>query len=248
MNPHKIFQAVNDEALAKQISSEKYETFVAMPFRNQFSYNADQVFQDVICKAVEIANKESPKREFAPPLRADRVAPNATEITDDIVEGILNCHFFIADFTLANQGVLVEAGVALALKPARHLIFLIQGDRDSIHFDIKDNRFISYDKKNAIKEIAKALIFAAECFEKAIGEHMKSIRESLSPQAVYLLNLYGRLQLKNTDNSLHFGKVQQDANIGNNEGIRRLVFDGAIQELLSKKNLFILITQLQMMV
>ena len=89
-----------------------------MPFRDQFSYRSDRVFADVIEAAVAETRAAGLTRQFAKPIRADKLTPNASEITDDIVEAILNSHFFLADLTLANQGVLVELGVALGIATA----------------------------------------------------------------------------------------------------------------------------------
>lgn len=243
MNPQRLYKELYYDALSKQIESDYYETFVAMPFRDQFSYNSTLIFEEIICKSAELANNqlisEQPRR-FARPIRVDKLAPNASEITEEIVEGILNCHFFIGDFTLANHGVLLEAGIALAFKPSKYIVFLLQGDFSNIHFDIKDNRFISYDdKENATNEIANALIEGSKHFESLIGDQMIEVRKNLSPQAMHLLNLYGQLQLANPGNSLHFGQVVKDIELGDNESIRRVVFDYSIQELLLKNLIYL---------
>jgi hypothetical protein len=99
---------------------------------------------------------------------------NASEITDDIVEAILNSHFFLADLTLANQGVLVELGVALALKSARRIVLIAQGNLSDLHFDIRDNRVIQYDQPDAAQNIARALIDGARGFEASVGDRMAS--------------------------------------------------------------------------
>src|SRR6266536_913857 len=107
MNPDRVWRELSNEALAQQIVAHSYGLFVAMPFRDQFSYRADQVFVDVIEASVVKANLTGSPRPFANPIRADRMATSAAEITEDIVEGILFNHFFLADLTMANQGVLV---------------------------------------------------------------------------------------------------------------------------------------------
>lgn len=232
MNPDRIWRELSNDALAHQLEADEYGVFVAMPFRNQFSYRSDDVFAQVIEKAVEQANGQSPLRRFAsPPTRSDKLAPNAAEITEEIVERIMFDHFFIADLTLANHGVLVEVGVALSLKTSCQIILIGQGDLRDLHFDIKDNRVIQYDQGNPANDIARALVDGAQRFESLLGAQMAMLRKSLSPQAVYLLNLYGRMRLTQPDLSLHVGVVSGDANLPSDPGVRELVFNGAAQEL-----------------
>lgn len=246
MNPKKIYIEQQDEYLANLIKSTEYKVFVAMPFRNQFSYNSDQVFDDIIKKSIDKANSNiSTSKKIGEPIRADKIEKNATEITDKIVEGIINSHFFIADFTMANHGVILEAGIALTLKNSKLLTFIIQGEIKDVHFDIKDNNFISYDKPDAIDNVATALIESVKFFESNLADQIKSVRQKLTPQAVYLIKLYGRLQKENPANSLHFGQIERLAKngkatiLGKNEDIQRLVYDSAVRELLSKKLVYL---------
>ena len=234
MNPDRVWRELSNDALARQIVAESYGLFVAMPFRDQFSYRADRVFVDVVEAAVAKANATGSPRPFGSPIRADRMAPSAAEITEDIVEGILFNHFFLADLTMANQGVLVELGVALALKSPRQVILIAQGNLSDLHFDIKDNRVIQYDQPLAQESIARALVDGAGRFEAAVGDRMAAIRRFLSPQAVYLLNLYGRLRKLQPGLSLHGGAVVDDANLSINPALRELVFYSAAQELQSR--------------
>lgn len=234
MNPDRVWRELADDALADQINAANYGLFVAMPFRDQFSYRSDRVMVDIIGKAVEIANASSPPRQFAAPIRADRMSPNAKEITDAIVEGIVLNHFFLADVTMANHGVLVELGVALALKSPYQIILLLQGSLSDLHFDIRDNRFVSYDRAEAVNEIARALVEGAASFEASFGYKMAAIRRTLSPQAVYLLNLYGRLRKQQPGLSLHQGAIQHDENVSSDPALRELVFNSAAEELLRR--------------
>jgi hypothetical protein len=235
MNPDRIWRELGNLALAEQITADKYGIFVAMPFRNQFSYRSDDVFTRVIERAVERANAQQPFRPFTcPPVRSDKLAPNASEITEEIVEHIIGDHFFIADLTLANQGVLIEVGVALAMKTPRQIVLIHQGDMRDLHFDIKDNRVISYDHGDPTDEIARALVDGAKVFESGVGIRMQTIRESLSPKAVYLLNRYGRLRLENPAASLHTGIIQEDSNLSPDPTVRMMIFTSAIQELLQR--------------
>jgi hypothetical protein len=231
MNPDRIWRELGAKALAQQITAPAYGVFVAMPFRNQFSYRSDAVFTKVIGRAVQYANRQSPPRPFAAPIRSDKLAPNASEITEEIVERILLDHFFVADLTLANQGVLVEVGVALATKPTKQIVLIAQGSVDDLHFDIHDNRVIAYDSGNPAKEIARALLEGARSLESTIGVRMEVIRKSLSAMAVYLLNLYGRLRLANPGMSLHPGVIAKDRNLSEDGNVRLLIYHSAAQEL-----------------
>lgn len=230
MNPYRIWREFGDDALASQIEAGEYGTFVAMPFRNQFSYRADQVFDKVITAAIKKAGEAGLPRLFAVPVRADKMTPNAGEITEHIVEGILYNHFFLADLTMANQGVLIELGAALSLKHSSQIVLICQGDIRDLHFDIKDNRVICYDQGQAIDEIARALADGARAFEARVGDRMEAIRKSLSLNAVYLLNLCGRLRREGGPLLPH--ALQDDPNYQRYDPLyRQLAFDNGAREL-----------------
>jgi hypothetical protein len=240
MNPHRVYREIAYEALASQAEAKKYGVFVAMPYRDEFSYRSDDIFTGVISESVELANSKSPRRPFEKPIRPDKIASGASEITDHIVEGILRNHFFIADLTLANHGVLVETGVALALKSAKHIILIAQGNLNDLHFDLKGNHVICYDKAKANEAIAEALVEAAKDFESALGDRMSSIIRDLTPLAVYLMRVYGQRRLDRGDRAgLHFGVLKNDEYLGRDESIRELTFNDAAHELLDKKLLYL---------
>lgn len=234
MNADRIWRELADKALAQQISAAEYGVFAAMPFRNQFSYQSNEVFTRIIGEAVRHANTQGPPRPFATPGRSDTLAPNASEITDEIVEHIVLDHFFIADLTMANHGVLVEVGVALATKHPRQIVLIAQGDLRDLHFDIRDNRVIPYDIGNPVQDIARALLEGARALESTVGVRMEAIRKSLTPRAVYLLNLYGRLRLQNPETSLHAGHIAKDQNFSSDGNVRLMIFYSAVQELLER--------------
>lgn len=235
MNPDRVWRELARDALAAQVTSPEYRVFVAMPFRNQFSYRGDAVFTDVIEKAIAAANALNPPRPFAtPPERADKLAPTAGEITDDIVEHIMMDHFVIADLTMANHGVLVEVGVALALKSPRQIILISQGDLRDLHFDIKDNRVVTYDRPDGIADITRALVDGARAFEASLDARLMGLRKSLSPAAVYLLNLYGRMRLRQAGLSLHWAAVAKDMNLSADAATREIAFNSAARELLGR--------------
>jgi hypothetical protein len=198
MNPDRIYRQYRDDALARQFTAEKYTTFVAMPFRDQYSYHSREVFEKVICSAAARATERNEAaRPFAIPFRVDDLAGVAGVITEDIVVGILESHFFLGDLTFSNGGVLVETGTALGLKPNGQIILIMQGDLRDLHFDIRNNRVLSYDSRNpvdATEQIATAFIAAARAFEDDRERYVESVTRSLSSDAISCLKYYGVLQ------------------------------------------------------
>ena len=258
MNPELIYSEYRDDALAHQVGAAKYSSFAAMPFRDQDGYNSAAIFKDVVCGASKLANElvkgraaELRKlRLFDDPKRVDQRPGLATEITEDIVIDILKSHFFIADLTFANPGVLIETGVALGLKPTKQIILLLQGSPSHLHFDIKDNRVINYNDPDGLKKIAEALIATAEEFEKQHELRVKSVTRRLNPSAIKVLWDYGSSNINTSagtpvaldqtiiDNALHAvsGLKASDPH----EWLRRTIditarFDGACQELVERR-------------
>jgi len=131
----------------------------------------------------------------------------AAVITEEIVLGILNSHFFIADVTFQNPGVLLEAGIALAIKPGRQIILITQGSPSELHFDLRGNNVISYSPTGSVVKIAEALIAAARHFEEQLDHYAASVVKQLSPEAIALLKWYGTIQLQHPGLSLHSGNM-----------------------------------------
>jgi hypothetical protein len=196
MNPDLIYREHRDDALASQVTAEEYTTFVAMPFGERFSYQSREVFNRVICAAAARATERGEAaRPFARPVRGDDLAGVAGVITEDIIVKILESHFFVADLTFANPGVLLEAGTALGLKPNGQIILLLQGDPGKdLHFDIRNNRVIPYDPDGKVEEIATAFIAAAGAFERDRQKYVESVTRSLSPEAIASLFCYALSQ------------------------------------------------------
>lgn len=231
MNPERIYRQYRDDALAKQITASEYNTFVAMPFRDRFSYRSKEIYEELIRGAAKQANKlKMTKRQFALPMRIDDEPGTAVVITEEIIVHILESHLFIGDLTLENPGVLLEVGVSLGLKPNKQVILIMQGDLDDLHFDIRNNRVICYDQSNAIEQIADALIAGANAFESDCQRYIESITRTLSPDAILSLNWYGRMRRDNPgqEPSLHVGTIPEYFK-GDQDRFRE-----ATRELLSK--------------
>src|SRR5262245_6038214 len=205
MNPYRIYRDEWVQALAIQTVAETYTTFVAMPFHERFSYRSREVLSSVIGASVEEANRRGQAlRPFAYPERVD-VPMGATVITDEIVLCILQSHFFLADLTFENPGVLLETGIAFGTKPNRQIVLITQGPLSELHFDLRNNNVISYSPSGSVTTIADALIAAAKHFEQQVQHYIRSVTQRLSPEAILALNWYGQLQLRNRSASLHAG-------------------------------------------
>jgi hypothetical protein len=236
MNPDRIFSQYRDDALAKLVTATEYSTFVAMPFDDRFSYRSRKIFEKVIQAAAVRANglKEA-RRPFAKPRRADDGSGSAVVITEEIVTEILFSHLFLADLTSANHGVLLEVGVALGLKPNPQILLITQGRLADLHFDIRNNNVISYNPPKAVEHIAKAFVSAANHFEQEANRIVTQITRSLTPDAIIVLNYYGRIQQHDRRNSLHY-QVAGRAFPGDPRGADR--FDAATRELIGTKLLY----------
>jgi hypothetical protein len=246
MNPDMVYRRYRDDAMASQLTSKRYGIFVAMPFGDRFGYRSRVILKDVIQAAAARANKcvrdgtDIPCLRFEKPYRADNAPQVARVITDDIVRSILSEHFFIADLTDANEGVLVEVGVALALKPTSRLILITQSSVSDLHFDIRDNNVIQYGPDGSLEKITTALVFAARAFELERREYMTSLRHELSADAVLLMNwigacrsgFYGRVQAVHEDNPpLHLQRLVTDGQ-HDQAAVR---FQLAVRELLVRR-------------
>jgi hypothetical protein len=230
MNPYRIYRDEWARALAKQATADSYRSFVAMPFCEYFSYRSREILSDVTGAAVHEANhRRETSRPFAQPERVD-VPGGATVVTDEIVQGIIESHLFIADVTFENAGVLLETGIALGTKPAFQVILITQGSYAHLHFDLRNNRVLSYSPGGNVGPLASALIEAAKYFEAHVDQQVGSIAKRLSPEAIMALNWYGRLQQQHGAASLHAG------NLGPyfDDADGRTRFDNAVRELRDK--------------
>jgi hypothetical protein len=162
-----------------------------MPFADRFSYRSRDIFESVICAAAVRANERGEAaRPSAVPFRADDRPAVASVFAEDIVAGILESHLFVADLTLANHGVLLEAGIAFGLKSNHQIILLLQGEPEDLHFDLQGNRAIGYDLDGNVEDLATAMIAAANAFEKDRRLYVEAVTESLTPDAIFWLKWY----------------------------------------------------------
>ncbi|MFH1777812.1 MAG: hypothetical protein ABH952_09695 [Candidatus Omnitrophota bacterium] len=192
MNPEVIYTNYRDEAQAEMFPANSYSTFVAMPFRGRFDYNPERILEKVINEGLEEANKET-DQNLKPFLEAKTVLDTpgtANVITEDIVKKILYSHFFLADLTGGNAGVLLETGIAMAFKPSTQIILISQDPLEQLHFDIRNNRVLSYNPDGNLKTIKEAFLSAAKSFEQARGKYVTQLSEGLSIDAIRTLHHY----------------------------------------------------------
>ena len=177
MNPEIIYTNYRDEALAEKFSSGTYSSFVAMPLADHFSYHPKEVLENVIRQATTAANRERAGeiKEFLPPETARQIPGTANVITEDIVKKILSSHFFIADLTGGNAGVLIETGIAMAFKSNSQIILITQHSLEELHFDIRNNRVILYSPNGNIDEIKQAFLAAASNIELDRGKYVTQV-------------------------------------------------------------------------
>jgi len=139
MNVDQIYRFQRDEAFAKQFTAPSYTTFVAMPFGRTDEYDADNIYRLLKDNVHLRANalRQGLPRPFSPLERASEHKGTALVITELITTRILEDHFLVADLTGNNAGVILETGIALALKPNRRLVLITQDRHDDLHFDLK---------------------------------------------------------------------------------------------------------------
>jgi hypothetical protein len=239
VNPDRIYQQHREDALARQIAAAKYSTFVAMPFRDSFSYRSQEIYETIIQKAAEVANiRKSTRREFDVPRRTDDAGSGqAVVITEEIIVGILESHLFLADVTFHNPGVILETGMALGLKPNLQIILMSQGTSAELHFDLRNNNVIFYRDAHAIETLANAFIAAAGAFEEHADLYVGSVVKSLGSPAVQCLRWFGQARMREPHQSLHEG-IASHIFQGRPEGEALILFQLATQELIQKKLLY----------
>lgn len=240
MNPESIYTRFRDEALAEMFTSDRYDTFVAMPFRQKFSYRPQEILEKVIQKSVMKANilKGVGLKTFSIPLTVENLPGTANVITEDIVKKILFSHFFLADLTGGNAGVLLETGIAMAFKSNSQIILITQDPLCELHFDIRNNRVVSYNPNGNVDVIARAFLAAAHSFEEDRRNYVTQLSQHLSPEAIQTIGHYGRLYQKEVtargQPGLHFLNVPEFfETIYGSQALT--VFTLTLQELQSKR-------------
>jgi hypothetical protein len=195
MNVDSIYQLQRDDAFASQFSATQYQTFVAMPFSNRGGYPEKRI-RELLANVHEQANSLLPagnKRQFAGLRRVDEVASGTVTLTDEIIRQVLSCHFFLGDLTGCNFGVVLETGIALALKPNERVLLFTQDGTHSLHFDLSVTRIATYTETDLVQQAGNDLVRAAKSYESEVDRYIRFLSSQLTADAIYVLNLYGRL-------------------------------------------------------
>jgi hypothetical protein len=239
MNVNLIHQLNRDEAFAKQFIATEYQTFVAMPFGNQGGYPVQRI-RSLLRVVHESANQLLPssrKRRFAELRRVDETTSGTMVITDEIIRQILDSHFFWADLTGCNFGVVLETGLALALKPNERVLVFTQDGMHSLHFDLKVTRIAEYNEETLVSKLAGELVKAAQFFEAEADRYIRFVSIQLTSDAIMLLNLYGR-RWKNWPSDASQPSLFQSAAAEQNPifagEVGRVLFQQAARELSSR--------------
>lgn len=240
MNVDSIYQLQRDDSFASQFSAAEYQTFVAMPFTNRGGYPEGRIHK-FLAKVHEKSNSMLPaesKRKFAPLRRVDEITSGTITITDEIIKQILICHFFWGDLTGCNFGVVLETGLALALKPNKRVLLFTQDGTHSLHFDLAVTRITPYTERNLVKQLSEDLVKAAECFELEADKYIRFISSQLTGDAIYVLNAFGRLYKERKSGSpapTIFYRLTLPMFPHFKESAGRVAFNDAVRELSTRR-------------
>lgn len=134
----------------------KNAIFIIMPFASEF----EDVWKGGIRRAAEDHGFH--------PVRVDEIN-RSSNITDDIIDAIQECHLTIVDVTGNNPNVMFELGFALAEKKP-HII--ISQSTEFLPFDIRNIRTIEYSNTwSGIEEL-----------RRRIADYLSEHKNSIAPK------------------------------------------------------------------
>jgi hypothetical protein len=150
--------------------------FVAMDFSPKYAHIYDELLQPVVQDHGLIC------------IRSDEIISEATNVVDEIVHIMQVARAVIVDLTGLNPNVLIELGIAQALR--RPLIIINQDS--GVPFDVQPRRIIRYDlsvigRKRLKEDIAQAL--KASIYPREVNLREMLIQGSASSNIV----VYGRV-------------------------------------------------------
>jgi hypothetical protein len=212
-----------------------------MPFTNRGGYPETRIRALLQEKVHERANKLRPaiagNRTFAPLRRVDGDSGGAVVITDEITAYILSSHFFVGDLTGANMGVVLETGIALALKPNGRVLLFTQDDSASLHFDLRVTNVNHYTEDNMVERVARALVHTADVFENEANRYIRFLSSQLTSDAIMVLNQYGQrsrgLRAGSRVPSIFYSAVEDIENFRGVAG--RVAFHDGVRELSARR-------------
>jgi hypothetical protein len=88
--------------------------------------------------------------------------------------------------------VVLETGIALALKPNSRVSLFTQDDATALHFDLKVTNINRYTEDDLVEKAASALVGAATAFENEADRYIRLLSSQLTPDGIKMLNVYGQ--------------------------------------------------------
>lgn len=155
--------------------------------------------------------------------------------------------FFIGDLTGCNFGVVLETGIALALKPNERVLLFTQDGSHSLHFDLQVSNIGEYSETDIeedsgslfVKKIAQQMVMAANHFEAETNKYVTFLSAQLTPDGIFALQIYGILwELQRTaggrppiweDNAAKYCPDRFSGNTG------KIAFHNAVRELTERR-------------
>jgi hypothetical protein len=111
--------------------------FIVRPFGSKKGVNFDQVESELIAPALDRLDMSG---------RTTAEITRAGNIRADMFHLLLSADIVIADISIHNANVFYELGVRHALRDKR--TFLLRAGIDEVPFDLKTDRYLSYDPRN----------------------------------------------------------------------------------------------------
>ncbi len=240
MNVDHVYQLQRDEAFAEQFTANSYRTFVAMPFSNRGGYPEKRI-KGLLKRCHDRANQQlgcDARRKFSKLERVDEAGAAAIVITDEIIRRILETHFFVGDLTGGNLGVVLETGIALALKPNGRVLLFTQDDTTSLHFDLKVTNVSRYTEDQLVKQVGTGLAQAARVFEDEADRYIRLLSSRLTPNGISLLNIYGVIWKERGNLAEQPSLFEESAAVGSvrfKDAVGKVAFHIAVRELFAHR-------------
>ncbi len=243
MNVERIYSLRRDEAFADLFEAERYKTFVAMPFNSRGGYPNERV-RALLKEVHDKANEACGNPRFAPLYCVNELGNAARNQIDQIVEQILGSHIFLGDLTGNNFGVVIETGLALALKPNDRILLFSQDPIPDLHFDLKPTHVNQYTEGSLVALATEGLLQAAKAFETEADRYIRSITAALSSDAITLMGFFPQLwqQFANTSTNPSLWEERAESLEASDPQSRRfhgeighLRYIAGVRELLGKR-------------
>ena len=224
------------------------DCFIAMDFSQQFSPVYEEILYPAICDA------------GLHPVRSDNLVSSAGVISEQILELIQKARLVIADITGANPNVMIEVGLALALK--KNLILISQDT--TFPSDLRAHRINPYDMSEEGKrrlyteltDLLKSTVYPSQLYlrnmlyhyphnityvlhGRASKEHISSVSPQVDKSYLQRLNKSSSATSGIVKLAVAYHKVSW-ASATNQAAIVPSMTDSAPENILEEGNAFIL--------